>query len=193
MKLKSLAFCTLALIATTAMYAQKLPINIGVQAGVNLGNVHGLSLKGTTKAGYVVGAYVDLNVAKKIAIEPALIFNATGGTTSTTSTSSIPNLKFNLHYLSIPILIDYKIIPFVHIKVGPQFSTLLNSKESIVSNGIKSFKSGNFSIIAGAEARLLKFRVGIQYIGGLTNINNLDNNDSYKISGARIIVGYNFL
>lgn len=193
MKLKFLAISAVYLIVTGAAYAQKLPINLGVEAGVNLGNVHGISLKATTKAGYVAGVYADLNVAKKIAIEPALIFNATGGTTSTTSTSSIRNLNFNLHYLSIPILVDYKVIPLLHLKLGPQFSTLLNSNESIVSSGIKSFKSGDFSIVAGAEARLLKFRIGIQYIGGLTNINKLDNNDSYKISSARIVVGYNFL
>lgn len=197
MKLKKLAFCTIALITATTMYAQKLPINIGVKLGANISGVNGgPSLKGDFKVGYLAGAYADLNISKKIAIQPELLFSQTSSTTSN-NTGGIINFeqakKFNLHYLSIPILLDYKIIPFLHAQVGPQFSTLLNSNESIVAGGTRSFKSGDFAIVIGAEARILKFRGGLRYVIGLSNINDLPNQEKWKNQRIQLAISYNLL
>lgn len=196
MKLKFLVLCVVVLVTITTTHAQKLPIGIGAKLGANLSGVNGPSLKGNFKVGYLVGAYADLNVGKSIAIQPELLFSQTSSTTAN-SPSGILNFqqakKFNLHYMSIPILLDYKIIPFIHVQVGPQFSILLNKNESVVSSGIKSFKSGDFAAVIGAEARILKFRAGLRYIIGLSNVNDLTTQEKWKNQSVQIALSYNIL
>ncbi len=195
MKLKIVTLFTTLVIATTNINAQKLPINIGVKLGANLSGVNGPSLKGDFKVGYLVGAYADLNIGKKIALQPELLFSQT--TTTTANSSLIPNFealkKINLHYMSIVALLDYKVLPFIHAQLGPQVGTLLNSNQSITTDAVKAFKSGDFSVVVGAEARFLKFRGGVRYVVGLSNINDLANQEKWKNQNVQIALSYNIL
>ena len=195
MKLKIVTLFTTLVIAITNINAQKLPINIGVKLGTNLSGVNGTSLKGDFKFGYLVGAYADLNIGKIIAVQPELLFSQT--TTTTANSSSIPNFealkKINLHYMSIAALLDYKVLPFIHAQLGPQVGTLLNSSQSITTDAVKAFKSGDFSVVVGAEARFLKFRGGLRYVVGLSNINDLANQEKWKNQNVQIALSYNIL
>ena len=111
MKLKLLAFSTLLLCAATATQAQ-LPIKIGVKLGANLNKLDGQSFKNGFKLGYLAGGFVDLKVAKSISLQPELLFSQTS-TTTVPNASSIPNVeqvKKSLHYMSIPIIVNYKLL-----------------------------------------------------------------------------------
>lgn len=194
MKLKLLAFCTLSLFTITATQAQ-LPFKIGVKLGANLNKLDGQSFKDGFKVGYLVGGFVDLKVAKSISLQPELLFSQTTSTVATSS--SIVNVsqakKLNLHYMSIPIIVNYKLLPMLKLQVGPQFGVLLNSNESIVQNGARSFKSGDFSAVVGAQVNILKFNAGLRYVIGLTDINDLTSQEKWKNQSIQLSVGYNIL
>ena len=76
------------------------------------------------------------------------------------------------------------------LQLGPQFGTLLNNNSSITSNGEKAFKSGDFSMIVGAQANLLMFKAGIRYVYGFTNINNITDADAWKTRTFQLYVGF---
>ena len=194
MKLKLLAFCTLSLFTITATQAQ-LPFKIGVKLGANLNKLDGQSFKDGFKVGYLVGGFVDLKVAKSISLQPELLFSQTS-TTTVPNASSIPNVeqvKKSLHYMSIPIIVNYKLLPMLKLQVGPQFGVLLNSNESIVQSGARSFKSGDFSAVVGAQVNILKFNAGLRYVIGLTDINDLTSQEKWKNQSIQLSVGYNIL
>jgi hypothetical protein len=65
----------------------------------------------------------------------------------------------------------------------------MDKSKNLVQNGKDAFKSGNFSLAGGLQLNLLKFRVYGRYIGGLTNLNNLGNNDTWKANMIQIGVG----
>jgi hypothetical protein len=95
-----------------------------------------------------------------------------------------------LQYLNIPILLTYKLpIKILSLQLGPQFGTLLNNNSSITTNGKNAFKSGDFSMVAGAQVNLLMFKGGIRYVYGLTNINNITDADTWKTRTIQLYVG----
>ena len=192
MKLKLLAFCTLSLFTITATQAQ-LPFKIGVKLGANLNKLDGQSFKDGFKVGYLVGGFVDLKVAKSISLQPELLFSQTTSTVSSNIVNADQAKKLNLHYMSIPIIVNYKLLPMLKLQVGPQFGVLLNSNESILQSGAKSFKSGDFSAVVGAQVNILKFNAGLRYVIGLTDINDLTSQEKWKNQSIQLSVGYNIL
>jgi len=86
-------------------------------------------------------------------------------------------------------MVNYNISNILSLQFGPQFGILMDKSKNLVQNGKDAFKSGNFSLAGGLQLNLLKFRVYGRYIGGLTNLNNLGNNDTWKANMIQIGVG----
>lgn len=190
MKLKLLAFSTLLLCAATATQAQ-LPIKIGVKLGANLNKLDGQSFKNGFKLGYLAGGFVDLKLAKSISLQPELLFSQTTSTVSSNIFNADQAKALNLHYMSIPIMVNYKLLPMLKLQVGPQFGILLNNNESILRTGEKSFKNGDFSAVVGAQVDIFKFNAGLRYVIGLANLNDLPNQEKWKNQSIQLSIGYN--
>jgi hypothetical protein len=95
-----------------------------------------------------------------------------------------------LNYLSIPILLNYKLIGnFLSLQAGPQFSVLMNQDKSLLQNGGDAFKKGDFSMLAGAQVKLSAIRISARYAIGLSNINDIDNKDQWKSQGFQLSLG----
>ena len=95
-----------------------------------------------------------------------------------------------LNYLSIPILLNYKLIgSFLSLQAGPQFSVLMSKNKTLLQNGGEAFKSGEFSMLAGAQVKMGAIRVNGRYVVGLNNINDIDDRDKWKSQGFQLSVG----
>jgi hypothetical protein len=95
-----------------------------------------------------------------------------------------------LNYLSIPILLNYKLIGnFLSLQAGPQFGILINQDKSLLQNGGEAFKKGDFSMVAGAQIKLSAIRLSGRYVVGLNNINDIDNQDKWKSQGFQVSLG----
>jgi|SRR5665213_1007725 len=179
-----------SLFISSSLFSQGL--TFGIKAGANLGKISGQSFKDEYNLGYHAGAFVDIG-GKKWSIQPEVLFNQVN-TDTATNFNQITGFKnvgqIQLHYLSIPIMLNYKASNLLSLQFGPQFGVLIDKNQSLVQNGKDAFKSGDFSLAGGVQLNILKLRVYGRFIGGVTNVNNLSNNDTWKIQMIQVGVGF---
>ena len=102
----------------------------------------------------------------------------------------IGNANVKLNYLSIPLLVNYKLIgSFLSLQAGPQFGILIDNSKTVLQNGGEAFKKGDFSMLGGLQFKLAAIRVNARYVVGLNNISDLTDDDKWKSQGFQVSVG----
>ena len=148
-----------ALFITQLAMAQ---FHIGAKAGANIIKVDGKSFKDEFKYGYHLGGFAEIPLGKKFQLQPEVLFNQYS-TTVDSSFNHIYQNAFNsshqsnvkLNYLSIPLLLNYKLIGnFLSLQAGPQFSVLMKGDRTLLQNGADAFKKGEFAMIGGAQVKI---------------------------------------
>ena len=189
MNKKLLLFAAIVFMGSSA-FSQKF--TLGVKGGVNMGKMTGKSFKDEFTIGYQVGGFATIPFGDKFAIQPEVMFNQTNLDTSSNFSdiydfNHISQVKLNS--LTIPIMLNYNMNKYLTLQVGPQFGVVINQDKNILENGKDAFKSGDFALAGGLQLNLSKFRVYGRYVGGLTNLDNVGNNDSWKASAIQFGVG----
>ena len=167
--------------------------HLGAKIGTNISQITGRSFDQGFQWGFSAGAFAELNFTSKWGIQPELLFNQTQTQTATNFNDvyeeGINSRSVSLNYLSIPILLSYKIIPILSIQVGPQFGILMNTSQNITTNGVNAFKNGDFSMVGGAQVNLGPIKLGARYIYGITDINDVTNTDTWKNQNFQLYFG----
>jgi hypothetical protein len=182
-----------AILLSQAIMAQ---FHIGIKGGTNIIKVDGRSFKDEFRYGYHIGGFMELGLNNKWSVNPEVLFNQY----STTLDSNFKNIyqnvlnpsyqsKVKLNYLSIPIILNYKLIGPISLQAGPQFGVLIDKNKTLLQNGGNAFKNGDFSLLAGAQVKLMALRVTGRYVVGLCNINDIDNRDKWKYQGFQLSLG----
>ncbi len=188
--MKTTILVFIAIFFCTTTFSQSF--SFGIKGGANLGKISGQSFKDEFNLGYHVGAFAAIGLGDKFAIQPEVVFNQTNTDTSS-KFSQIYQFnhvdKIQLHYLSVPLLLNYNVNKLIAIQVGPQFGVLLDQNKDLLQNGKVAFKSGNFSLVGGVQLKVLKFRVYGRYIGGVTNLDNVGDKESWKATAIQLGVG----
>lgn len=193
MKAKFLLPLFAALIVSQTMMAQ---FHIGVKTGANITKVDGQSFKNQFRYGYHIGGFAEIGLGEKLMLQPEVLFNQV----STTLDSNYKNIyqdvfsgnqsKVRLGYLSIPVLLNYKLIGnFLMLQAGPQFGILIDKNKDLVKNGVDAFSQGDFSMLGGVQVKLSSVRINARYVVGLSNINDIDNRDKWKNQGLQVSLG----
>ncbi len=195
MKLKILSIAVAILLLSTAN-AQSF--HLGIKGGANINKITGESFNQQFTYGYHAGAFAELGLGNKLSLQPEVLFNQISSDTSSQfskvySSFATNASKIKLTYLSIPILLNYKLAPFLQLQAGPQFGVLINNKNNLVQNGKDAFKKGDFSMLAGLQIKLASFRIYGRYAVGLNNINDIDNKDKWTSQSFQIGVGFAIL
>ncbi len=189
MKTKLFFFFAIIIFSSSSIYAQKL--SVGIKGGANLGKISGQAFKDEFSLGYQVGGYVGINFGK-FGIQPEVLFTQTNVDTSS-NFSSIYQFKqvnnIQLKSLSIPIMLNFNLNKFITLQAGPQFGIILDQNKNLLQNGKDAFKSGNFSLAGGVQLNLLKFKIYGRYVGGMTNLDNVGNKESWKAQNIQVGVG----
>jgi hypothetical protein len=180
--------------AAQASFAQ---FHIGVKGGVNLSKVEGQSFKQGFNSGYHLGGFAEIGLGKKFALQPEVLFNQYQ-TRYDTSFRQVYSSAFSdassgdvkLNYLSIPILLNYKLGSLLSIQAGPQFGVLINKDQNLLQNGQSAFKNGDLSLLGGAQLSISKLRFSGRYAVGLNNINDIKNSNSWKSQAIQLSVGF---
>ena len=181
-----------ALLVSQLMMAQ---FHLGVKAGANITKVEGTSFKQEFRYGYNLGGFAEIGLGSKFSFEPEVLFNQYSSTLDSNYKSIYENViasnqsKVKLNYLTIPLLLDYKLLGPIHIQAGPQFGVLMNQDKSFLVNGGNAFRNGDFSMVAGAQIKLAQLRITGRYLIGLSNINDIDNQDKWKNQVIQLSVG----
>ena len=178
----------------TVLHTQAQGFHFGIKAGANLFKMDGESFDQEFKFGYNVGAFTQINVSSKWGLQPELLFNQTNYRTGTEFSNvysgGVSNYQGKLNYLSIPVLLSFRPIPLLSILAGPQFGILLNRDEHLTDNAAQAFKTGDFSLVGGAQLNLASIMVGARYVVGLNNINDLSDQNSWKNEGWQLYAGF---
>ena len=171
--------------------------HIGAKAGANVTKIEGKSFKDEFKYGYHLGGFATIGISRKFEIQPEVLFNQNSTTVDSNYKELYenvfnPNYQRNvkLNYLSIPILLNYKLLgKFLTLQAGPQFGVLLDNNRTLLQNGGDAFKKGDFSMVGGAQIKIAAFRFSGRYVVGLNNINDIDDRDKWKNQGFQLSAG----
>ncbi len=184
----------LLLVTFSCSYIHAQGLHLGIKAGTNNSLLTGNSFNDGFNWSFMAGAFAEVNFTSSWGIQPEVLFSQITSQTASNFNDAysegINSKDIKLQYLNIPILLTYKLpLPILSLQLGPQFGTLLNNNSSITTNGINAFKSGDFSMVVGAQVNLLMFKGGIRYVYGFTNINNINDADTWKTRTIQLYAG----
>lgn len=177
--------------------AQKKGFHIGLKAGVNANKLEGQSFDQAFSYNYLIGGFFQLPLGKRLGIQPEILFSQARTTTS--SNYSTPfnandpnNKKVSLDYLDIPVMLN--IGGNFKIQLGPQYSILMNGHSTLLQNGQDAFKNGNFYMGGGFQWRMpvMGLQLGARYLIGLSDINSIGSQDSWKSQSVQVSAGFIF-
>ncbi|MBL7747701.1 MAG: PorT family protein [Chitinophagaceae bacterium] len=181
-----------ALLISQAMMAQ---FHIGVKGGANVTKVDGKSFKDQFRYGYHLGGFVEIRMGNKFVLQPEVLFNQYSSKLDSNYSNIYHtvfdgNTNIRLNYLSIPILLNYKVIgSFLSIHAGPQVGILIDQSKTVLQNGGNAFKDGDFSMLAGVQLKLANLRINGRYAIGLNNIADITDDGKWKNQGFQLSVG----
>ena len=195
--MKKLSFLTLTVLIISVSNTRAQGFHLGVKAGTNLSEMTGRSFDEGFQWNFMAGAFAELNFTSHWGIQPEMLFSQTSTQTASDFNDvyeqGINSRSVKLNYLTIPILLTYKLpIPVLSVQAGPQFGILLNTSDNITTNAGNAFKSGEFSMVLGAQVNLGAFKGGARYIYGFTNvadISSINSVDSWKTRTLQLYVG----
>ncbi|QBJ85323.1 PorT family protein [Chryseobacterium gleum] len=168
-------FLGLALVAGTFAFSQKTsasaastsPVRFGLKAGLNISTLTENDFN--SKAGFYGGVFANIPVAQDFSFQPEVLYSGMGA-----KIKGANDLKVNLDYISVPLMLQYNALPNLYLEAGPQFSFLINSKLKSGSNSADAkdlFKGFDFGIGLGAGYYFTQ-NVGVtaRYVAGLTDV-----------------------
>lgn len=189
MKTKIIFFLAVAFFST-ATFGQGF--TIGIKGGANLGKITGEAFKDEFKFGYQIGGFATIPLGGRIGIQPEVLFNQTNVDTSS-NFSDVYDFgdvgSIELKQLLIPILLNVNLNKYITLQAGPQFGIVIDQDKNLVQNGKDAFKSGNFALAGGVQLNLLKFRIYGRFVGGVTDIDNVGDNDTWKVQNIQFGLG----
>jgi opacity protein-like surface antigen len=170
-------------------FANAQETKFGAKAGLNMSNVTGdNSGENKMKIGFQVGAFANIGVSEKFAVQPELLFSTQGTKYTGGSTE--------LNYLNIPIMAQYKVADKFSLEAGPQIGFLMSAKAKADGGGsadIKEFlNSTDFGIGVGAGYDVAEnINLGLRYTIGVSNLNK-EGDAKNANSNLAFAIGYRF-
>jgi hypothetical protein len=173
----------------------------GVKGGVNMNKISGKSYKQGFNYNFQAGAFLQFNVSNRFGIQPEVNFVQTKSEFTSDGTDIYDDIfrdgsqkKSTLNYLEVPVFLNVNIGPSKRVKlqVGPSYSGLLKQTvDSLKSNG-NIYKSSEWSAIGGLWIQLPLVNLGARYKLGLTDINAIDNKQTWKNQAIQVFIGLTF-
>jgi len=171
---------------------------VGCKGGLNLNKIEGKSFKDEFNYNYALGGFVQLNITRKLGLQPEINFVQTTAEQTNDITEVYDDLFFGgdqkkakLNYLKFAGLLNIDIGPSQRVKLqlGPQWGRLLNETADSLNSSQDVFKKNEFSALGGIMLQLPLFHIGTRYEIGLTDVNGTDNNDKWRSQAWQFFVG----
>jgi hypothetical protein len=198
--MKKVSFLVITILTISCARTNAQGFHLGLKIGTNISQITGRSFDQGFQWGFSAGAFAELNFTSKWGIQPELLFNQTQTQTASNFNDiyneGINSRSVSLNYMTIPILLSYKVLPLLSIQAGPQFGILMNTSQNILTTGTNAVKSGAVSVVGGAQLNVGGFKFGARYIYGLSNLNNLPppgNVDTWKNQNFQLYVGFRII
>ena len=176
-------------------------IRFGIKGGVNLNKIDGKSFKDEFAFNYQLGAFMQINFHKRFGVQPEINIAQATADQSEDITEIYddlflggPQAKAKLNFLKVAGLLNMNVGPSKRVKLqaGPQWGILLGEDVDNMQDPQDVFKKGEFALLGGVMLQLPLVHIGTRYELGLTNINGIDNQDSWKRRAWNIYLGFTF-
>lgn len=190
MKLRILFLSVMLLFIGSSAFSQGF--TLGLKGGANMGKISGQAFKDQFTLGYQVGGFATIPLGSRLAFQPEVLFNQSNVDTANKFSeiyafNKINNIKLDV--LTIPLMLNYNLNKYFALQAGPQFGIVLSQDKNLLQDGKDAFKSGTFSLAGGAQVSLSKFRVYGRFVGGLTNLDNVGDKETWKFTAIQLGVG----
>lgn len=180
-----------AIMVSTTVQAQNA--NIGIKGGLNLYNVNNeSSSNGDAKLGFHLGLIGHFHLNEQFALQPEVVFSTQGSE----FTNSGNDVKLNLNYINVPLILQYMFDNGFRLQAGPQLGLLVSAKteandtELDLKDNFKGIEFGA-SFGVGYVNPSSNFGIDARYNMGLTDINENSPEASYN-RGYQVGVFYLF-
>lgn len=200
--------CLFTIAATTANAQGGISpakFDLGLKVGLNFSNLSGSQWENGFKTNLVGGAYAGVRLVK-IGFQAEALFSQSGYTTGkdfhdlysgyyNNLSDSLKQGTFRVNKLTIPLLVQFKLLPGLWLQAGAQYSGIVSvtDKDDLVKDAKAMFKTSNIAGIAGFTFHLNKLNVGARYIFDFSDMNNTNLGDVWKQHVVQIHIGYKLL
>ena len=179
-------------------------VQFGAKVGVDATNFWGKDAEHGMKIGYQAGLMMEYKFNPHFAIAPEVVFAAQGGKTKGLAFDwngrgidiKTTDVKFNVNYINVPLMLKYYVSPEFSIDFGPQVGFNVYSKASVKDVDAVDMKeitkSVDFGVGLGGTYNLTENAfVQARYTMGLTNVFDVD--ESHEKNGnVQIAFGMKF-
>lgn len=189
--MKKISLFIAAVLLSSVLFAQDLP-KLGIKGGLNYSNLvndNGLNEFRKYKAGFHGGLLAHIHTGNKnFAIQPEVLYSLQG-----TELQTNPVQNINLHYINVPVLVQYMFDNGFRLETGPQVGALISAKskyDGSSENINDEFKGGDFSWAFGL-GYLSESGLGVdaRYNLGISNINDLPAPNNAKLRNSVFQLG----
>ena len=174
---------------------------IGAKAGVNINKISGQSYNSGFNYNYLLGGFMQFNFSKTFGFQPEVNFVQASSEFTNDPSDVYDDIfltgsqrKAKLNYLEVPLLLNINIGPskWVKLQVGPQIGGVLKETVDSLKNNDALFKKSNWAAVGGLWIQVPFINLGARYELGLTNLNNIDNQQKWKSQAFTIFAGFTF-
>ncbi|MBL1221116.1 PorT family protein [Chryseobacterium sp. L7] len=219
-----LAFAGSLLVNAQEKTQSTSPVTFGVKAGFNastLTQADQYDNDQKLKPGFNAGVFANIPVAQKFSIQPEVLFNQVGSKTEEREVYYVNSDKYSrevdykksLSYLSVPVMVQYNILPQLYVEAGPEFGFLLGGKDKGDITTTKTsgnttntqtttfsdkivkdlYSTFNFGIGIGAGYYFTQnFGVTARFTAGVTDIYKHNSGDAVRNNSFQVGVAYKF-
>lgn len=175
--------------------------HFGAKAGVNINKITGQSYKAGFNYNYQLGGFLQFNFSNRFGLQPEVNFVQSSSEFTNDATEVYDDLfrggsqkNAKLNYLEIPLLLNINVGESKHVKLqfGPAYGAVLKQTVDSLKAGGNIYKNGDWSAIGGLWIQLPLINLGVRYKLGLSNINAIDNRQTWKNQAIQIFVGVTF-
>jgi hypothetical protein len=172
--------------------------HIGAKAGVNINRIQGQSYNSGFNYNYLLGGFMQFNFGR-FGLQPEVNFVQSSSQFSNDASNIYDDLfrdgsqkSAKLDYIKVPLLLNINVGASKHVKlqVGPQFGGLLKQTIDSLKTNNNIFKTSDFSMVGGLWIQLPFINFGGRYELGLSNVNDIDNQQKWKSQAFTIFVGF---
>lgn len=174
---------------------------IGAKAGVNINKINGASYKDGFNYNYLLGGFMQFNFSKSFGLQPEVNFVQSSSEFTNDASDVYYDLfeggsqkKAKLDYIKIPVLLNINVGPSKRVKLqlGPQIGGVLKETVDDLKNNGTIFKKSDWSAVGGLWIQIPFINLGARYEVGLTNLNDIDNQQKWKSQAFTIFAGFTF-